>query len=298
MLNKLLLIHNWCILEYGHTESLKGAMMFKTVRESFKITNGNIVIATPLIFFSLISSLYMIFSYNANIIGQIFSVILFFLMFGAFLSGWFYMILKAVKEPDIEDNQLITDFPSGVGEYFLSALGLIFQVIFVFSIIIIAAVFAGKKIIGGFGISYSQVVQAASSMETMKTFVDSLSQEQLIKINQWNILMFCAVVFNYFIIMLYPAVILFKNKNPFKAFFISLKDTFGHRFFKNVGLFIFIFSVYTLISIGTMLLGKNIILHFIFTLLNFYYITFAGVLLFNYYYSNFIRIGSNIDETV
>ena len=71
--------------------------MFKTIRESFKITNGNIVIATPLIFFSLISSLYMIFSAAGNKIGIIFSVILFFLMFGAFLSGWIYIIIRAVK---------------------------------------------------------------------------------------------------------------------------------------------------------------------------------------------------------
>ena len=279
-------------------ELVKGAVMFKTIRESFRITNGNIVIATPLIFFSLISSLYMIFSFNASNIGQIFSVILFFLMFGAFISGWLYMIVRAVKEPDIEDNQLISDFPSGVGEYFLSALGIIFQVVVASLIIIVAAVLAGKKLIGGFGVSFDQIAQAASNIETMKTFVDSLSQEQLIKINQWNILFFCAVIFNYFILMLYPAAVFFKSKNPFKAFFIGLKDTFGHRFFKNVGLFLFIFSVYTLISFVAMLLGKNIILHFIFTLLNFYYLTFAGVLLFNYYYSNFIKIGSNIDTTV
>lgn len=272
--------------------------MFKIIRESLRITNDNIVIATPLIFFSLISSLYMIFSSGGNIIGLIFSVILFFLMFGAFLSGWFYIIVRAVKEPDIESSILITEFPAGVGEYFLPALGMIIQVIIVSSLIMLVVVLIGLKVIGSAGVSYTQFAQATASVEAMKTFAASLSSEQLVKIGRWNILMFLGMVLNYFILMLYPAVIFFKKKNPFKAFFITLKDTFGHRFFKNVGLFLFIFVIYMFISMFTVLMGKNIFLHFIITLVNFYYITFVGILLFNFYYSNYIKIGSNIDATV
>ena len=273
-------------------------MMFKTIKESLKITNDNIILATPLIFFSLISSLYMIFSAAGSKIGLIISAVLFFMMLGAFLSGWFYIIIRAVKEPDIESNRLITEFPSGVGEYFLPVIGMIFKVIIVFTVAAVAFVFIGKKLIGGIGVPYDQIVQAMSSIEATKTFVESLSQEQLLKINAWNFLMLGAMTLCYFILMLYPAVIFFKSKNPFKAFFISLKDTFGHRFFKNVGLFLFITILYMFLSVCTVILGKNIILHFIFTLLNFYYITYVGVLLCNYYYSNFIKIGSNIDTTV
>lgn len=272
--------------------------MFKTIRESFNITNGNIVIATPLIFFSLISSLYMIFSAAGNKTGLIFSVILFFMMFGAFLSGWFYMIIRAIKEPDIEDSRLISEFTSGVGEYFLPVMGMIFKIIVLFLIISIVVVITGKKLIGGVGISYNDIMQAASNVDSSKAFVDSLSNEQLVKINAWNLLLLGTGVFTYFILMFYPAAIFFKNKNPFKAFFISLKDTFGHRFFKNVGLFLFITIIYAFISLCTTILGKNIVLHFILTLVNFYYMTFVGVLICNYYYSNFIKIGSNIDTTV
>jgi hypothetical protein len=272
--------------------------MFKTIRESFKITNGNIVLATPLIFFSLISSLYMMFSAAGNKIGLIFSVILFFLMLGAFMSGWFYIIIRAVKEPDIEDSRLISEFPSGVGEYFLPVMVMIFKMIVIFLLITVAVIFAGKKLIGSVGISYNEIIQAASSVEATKTFVDSLNNEQLVKINAWNFLMFGTGIFTYFILMFYPAAVFFKSKNPFKAFFISLKDTFGHRFFKNAGLFLFITILYMLISIFTVLFGHNIVLHFVLTLVNFYFITYVGVLIFNYYYSNFIKIGSNIDTTV
>ncbi len=272
--------------------------MFKTIRESLKITNGNIVIATPLIFFSLIASLYMIFSSAGNNIGMILSIVLFFLMFGAFLSGWFYIIIRAVKEPEIEDNRLIAEFPSGVGEYFLPVMGMIFNVLVLFILVGLAVLFAGKKLIGGFGVSYEQILQATSNVEATKAFVESLSQEQLAKINAWNLLALFAGLFTHFIIMFYPAVVFFKEKNPFKAFFISLKDTFGHRFFKNVGLFIFIMLFYFIISTCSVILGKNIVFHFVFTLLNFYYITYVGVLMCNYYYSNFMKIGSNIDTTI
>lgn len=272
--------------------------MFKVIRESFNITNSNIILATPLIFFSIISSLYLIFSSGGSRIGLILSVILFFLMLGAFLSGWFMMIFKAIKEPDIEDTKLISEFTSGVGEYFLPVLGMIFKIIIITAIIMILAFLAGKKFIGDVGVSYTQVTQAASGVETMKTFVDSLSQEQLIKINAWNTLFFFSMLFNYFILIFYPSAIFFKEKNPFKAFFISLKDIFGRKFFSNVGLFLLIFICYMVISVITALLGKNIIVHFILTLINFYYMTFIAVLVFNYYYSNFAKIGSNIDETV
>ena len=193
---------------------------------------------------------------------------------------------------------MIMDFPSGIGEYFLSVLGMILFVIIVFTLIGFGIVLIGKNFIGGVGISYEQLAQAASNTEATKAFVNSLNYEQLVKINMWNLLAFCSLSVGYFVLMLYPAVIFFKEKNPFKAFFISLKDTFSHRFFKNIALFLLISVVYMIISLGTVLLGKNIILHFVFTLLNFYYITYVGVLLCNYYYSNFIKKGSNIDTTV
>ena len=196
--------------------------MFKTIRESLKITNGNIVIATPLIFFSLIASLYMIFSSTGNSVSLIFSVVLFFLMLGAFFSGWFYIIRRAVKEPEIEDSRLITEFPSGVGEYFLPVMGMIFNIIVIFILTGIVVLYAGKKFIGGFGISYSQIIQATSNVEATKAFVESLSPEQLAKINAWNLLALFTGLFTHFIIMLYPAVIFFKEKSYICSQFYKL----------------------------------------------------------------------------
>jgi hypothetical protein len=175
---------------------------------------------------------------------------------------------------------------------------MIIKVFIISSVIIILAIFAGKKLIGDTGVTYSQIISATASMESMKTFADSLTNEQLLKINAWNTLLFFAILFNNFILMFYPAAIFFKTKNPFKAFFVGLKDIFSRKFFKNAGLFLLIFVIYMVISIVTALFGKNIIVHFLTTLINFYYMTFVAVLVFNYYYSNFAKIGSNIDTTV
>jgi len=48
----------------------------------------------------------------------------------------------------------------------------------------------------------------------------------------------------------------------------------------------------------TTIFGLNVITHFIFTLINFYYMVFIAVLVFNYYYVNFVKIGGKLDERV
>jgi len=277
----------------------RGEIMFKTIKESIKITNENIVIATPLILFSLLSTIYLIFSTGKSSIATLFTIILFFLMLCAFLSGWFYMIMKAVKEPDIDKNTLITEsFFSGVGEYFLSAIGMVFILLFLSFGIFALAVIAGKYFIGNPGVTYAQLSEAMATVESMKSLLTSLSPEQLLKINLWNGLMFFAMTLNYFIVMFYAPAIYFKKKNPFIAFFVSLKDIFSRKFFSNCGLYILVTFGYFLLSILTTILNSNIFAHFILTLLNFYFVSFCAVLIFNYYYSNFAKIGSNIDQTV
>ena len=273
--------------------------MFGIIRESFRITNNYISIATPLILFSLISTLYLVFSSGGNKLGLIFTLFLFFLMTGAFLSGWFYMTAQAVRSPENDENSsLISEFPAGVGEYFLSILAFLFNLILISSIIIIAVVLLGKKFIGNPGISYVQIVNASGSVEAMKTLLSSLSNEQLAKINAWNFLFMLAMFFNYFLVMFYAPSIFFKQKNPFISLFVSLKDLFCRHFFKNIALYLFISISYLCLSVISALIGSNIFIHFILTLVNFYYITFIIVLIFNYYYSNYIKIGATIDKTV
>jgi len=273
--------------------------MFKIIRNSFKITNSYIVIATPLILFSLFSSIYIILSSGGNALSLTITAILFFLMLGAFLSGWLFMIKKAVTNPEEENkDRLIFEFPAGVGEYFLPILGLVVITVFVSIGLTILIAIAGKNIIGNAGITYNQISNAITNVESMKNFISSLTPEQLSKLKAWNLLMLFGMIFNYFILMFYSPAVFFKEKNPFKAFFINIKDTFGRKIFKNIFLYVLIFITYTVLSILTALFGGNIFIHFVLTLINFYYATFVGILIFNYYYSNFAKIGSQVDAKV
>ena len=273
--------------------------MFNCIKQSFQLTNKYIILATPLILFSLLSSLYILFSMHGNLINLLIAFVLFILMLTAFLAGWMQMLKICVSNPDEEDpNLLIKEFPAGVGEYFLSVLGLLFNVFVVTGIFFVLSYFAGMKFIGNIGISGEALSKAFESMAALKTFLLSLSREQIIKLNAWNFLLLFTMGIQYFLLLFYLPALSFKSKNPFKALFLAVKDLLSKAFFKNVLLYLILFLSYSILSILSSIFGFNIITHFIFTMINFYYLVFIAVLIYNYYYSNFVRIGGKFDETV
>ncbi len=273
--------------------------MLNCVKASFGLTNRYIILATPLIIFSLLSSLYLLFSTAGSLISLGIAVVLFLLMLAAFLSGWFYMLKLAVLEEEKEDtNLLIKEFPSGVGEYFLSVLGVQLNVFILSGILLTIAYFLGMKFIGNLGISAEAMSGAFETIDTMKKFLMSLTEDQLLRLNLWNFLLFGAMGLEYFILMFYMPVVVFKEKNPFKAFFISLRDLFSRKFFHNVLLYVLIFVSYSILSVLTTLAGFNVVTHFVFTLVNFYYMVYVALLICKYYYENFVRIGGNLDKSI
>lgn len=272
--------------------------MLKILSKSFDLTNKHIILATPLILFSLLSSLYILFSMRGNSLGLLIALFLFFLMLGAFISGWFFMVTRCTRESDIDPNELIMDFPAGVGDYFLSSLGLIICSVLVSVILVITASLIGIKAIGDIGISMQAMSNAMASAATLKAFLLTLSKEQLIKLNCWNMLLFFTMSLTYFILMFYPAAMFFKNKNPFAALITALKDLFCRKFFSNFILFTVLYTFYILISIVNAALGTNVIMRFVITLINFYFLVFAAVCVFKYYYTYYIQIGGNIDTKI
>ena len=265
--------------------------MLSYIKDSFQLTNKYIILATPLILFSLLSSLYILFSVGGNLLSLLIALVLFGLMVGAFLSGWFFMIKTCVTNPEQEDpNVLLKEFPAGVGEYFLPVLGLMINTMVISALLILVSYFVGMKLIGDIGITPEALTKGMESFAAMKTFLGSLTQEQIFKLNAWNMLLFFTMSVTYFLIMFYSPALFFKEKNPFKAYFVSLKDLFSKKFFTNFGLFLILFVSYFILSILTTLFGANVVMHFIFTLINFYYLVFVAVMVYNYYYKNFVQI--------
>lgn len=269
------------------------------MQKIFELANKYIILATPLILYSLFSSIYLIVSANNNkLINLIFALFLFALMTSAFIAGWFKMIKLAIVEPIREDcNSLIKDFPAGVGEYFLPSLGGLVIIFIFMTILLIASCFVGNMTIGDPNVSAKALTEAFQTPEALKAFLLTLSPEQMLKISQWNILILSTVTLGYFSLMLYFPAIFFKNKNPLIAFGISLKDLFSKHIFKTAGIILLIYVINFFISILSTLTIKLAIVHFIVTLLNFYFITVASIGIFYYYNKTFVenQIGKNVD---
>ncbi len=273
--------------------------MFSFIKESFALTNRNIILATPLIFFSLISNLYILFSLGGSLVSLLIAFSLFILMVGAFISGWGYMLKLCVSDNEHEDaSSLIKEFPAGVGEYFLPVLGSMLIIFVISSLIFAVTFFTGMKLIGDVGIPPEALNGMLASSTALKDFVTSLSDEQLLKLNAWNLLLLAGMIVEYFVVLFYFPALFFKSKNPLKALVFSLKDLFSRKFLNNLLLYIILFVSYFVLSLLTMFSGMNVFTHFIFTLANFYYMVFAAVLISNYYYKNFVKIGGNLDKTV
>ncbi|MDR1326962.1 MAG: hypothetical protein LBJ74_00995, partial [Heliobacteriaceae bacterium] len=73
--------------------------MIELFKKAAKITNDNIILAIPLIAFMWIFGAYIGFSgVTADTLGKTaLSLVTIWFMFAAFLSGWFYMVKKAVQ---------------------------------------------------------------------------------------------------------------------------------------------------------------------------------------------------------
>ncbi len=269
------------------------------MQKIIELTNKYIVLTTPLILYSLFSSIYITISVNGGkLINLIFAVLLFFLMTGAFFAGWFNMIKLAITNQNRDySNSLLKEFISGVGEYFLPSLvGVL--VIFIISVLaLIISYHIGMQTIGDLGIPADVLSGIKNNTIDPKTFITGLSAEQLIKINLWNLLVLANIAIAYFLCFLYMPALFLKNKNPIIAFWISLKDLFSKKIFHSFGIFISIFVLNFLISMFSTIFSENLFIHFILTLLNFYFITAVGVGVFYYYYNNFVnnKLGQNVD---
>ena len=66
----------------------------------FKLTNKYIILATPLILFSLISNMYLALSVHGRVINLIIAIAIILLMTGAFFAGWLNMIKTCIIEPE------------------------------------------------------------------------------------------------------------------------------------------------------------------------------------------------------
>lgn len=275
--------------------------MGNSFKNIFEITNKYIVLATPLILFSLVSSVYLAASATGKIINMIIGIVLFIFMSAAFTAGWFNMVKLSVSNPNSrEPNSLLKEFIPGVGEYFLPTIGAFFNFFLLTLIVLYICFILGAKYIGDPGITAEALSKSLETAQALKVFLSGLTSEQLLKLNYWNILLMSGFSLSYFLVILYLPAMFYKKKNPFIALMYCFKDLFSKKIFKTIALYLLIFVVNAFLSILSALFIGNVIMHFIITLLNFYFITVVAVGIFYYYYKNFVepQLGQNIDTRI
>ncbi len=271
--------------------------MFKLYKEAFKTANDCIILAIPLVLFMWILSFYFAFS-NA-VVNEPAEIILAFItvlfMTAAFLSGWFYMVQNAIvvsRQVYVLDEDrakatmnLFKVIPYGIGKYFLSFIGLILIFLFIVSL-------AGT-LVYKFGIHYignvftqDQITAALSSTEDMKLFIDSLTVEQLIKLNLWNFLIMGTTTLISFLIMFWIPEIIYSTINPFTALFKSIKKVFV-KFPKSVALFIYLSILNIFVSFLSTFAILHPLLYLLVMVICFYFIIYVVVLVFSYYEKEF-----------
>lgn len=274
--------------------------MIKYFKDAFKYTNENIILATPLVLFMLILSVYLgvaRFS-NKNLFALILLLVTLLLMISAFLAGWFYMAKKAIdisSEEYIMDEDrtkasfgLIKEFAIGVGDYFFTFIGYSLFVTVLAVALALGVYYLGTHIIGDFGFSIEALSKAAASTEGMKIFLTSLTPEQLMRLNKWNML-FMAVssLFSFFTLFWVPNII-YHTKNPVTSLFKSIKLVFL-KFKGTFVLFIYVMFINFVISFLNTIAAVNPILYFVMSIIYFYFIVYTIVLIFLYYDKEFVE---------
>lgn len=284
--------------------------MIKYFGNAFKITNENIILATPLVLFLFLLSIYLGLAKSApeTLPAAILLLITTLFMLSAFFAGWLFMVKKAIdlskQEIAVEEEKakesfgLLKEIPIGIGEYFLSFAG----GLLLYCALVVLLAYIGYQIgihfIGKIGVGLLEIKMALESPVAMKSLIASLSTEQLAKINAWNLLFIGFTAFFSFITMFWGAQIIIKNKNPFISFFQSLKFIFKN-FLSSIILFMYISAINFSVSIINAFSTIHPIVYFIGMIIYFYFVVYVVVLVFLYYDSeNAVKIGANVDEIV
>ncbi len=275
--------------------------MFKLFKDSFKVTNNCIILATPLIIFLSILGWYFTYTMSAvdNIAKLILAIITSIIMISGMLAAWLYMAKKTLsisKRVILFENErmkafleILSSLPNGIGRLFLSILGavIIYIALFVSGTMLIS--FITTNFIAN--IDFFSIFDIDSLFVTSKELFDEiamLSNNELLAINCWYALMLIFSTIISFLTILWIPEIVYTEKNPIKALYnsvIKLVTTFP----KTLLLYVYIATLTIFISILNTLLMFNPFLFFLVLVLYYYFLVYIVVLLFSYYEQNFIE---------
>lgn len=258
----------------------------KYFTEAIKVANSNIILVTPLIIFVIFTTFYMVLS-PLSAVSPLLSLLLLFAIIAMFFSGWLYTIKLAVSaENDKNDSlDLLKKFPSGVGKHFLDLFFVTLIFFLLLALVIVVTYKSAYLLIGDLGISRPELFFALSSPESMNTLFTNLTTEQQNKLLYWNYYFLLTTTIYSFLIMFWTPEIMFKKESVINSLIGSLLKLFK-KFFKSLSLFMYLMFLYLIISILTILF-KNPVVQYLCTVVYFYFLVYAAVLIFLFYKREF-----------
>lgn len=274
--------------------------MFNFIKNTFKRTNDCIILIAPLVIFISLFSFYI--NYTRGIVNNIpkliLSVVTCWIMVGGLLSAWFYMLKKTLKLSDKiflfdkdrgeELVKIMFSFPRGIGKYFLSFLGAIFISGILYGGVFTFITYLVNHFIGQIDID---LINANNMLITGTDFLNKIrnfSKNELIIFNFWYLAQIVGCTILSFMLMFWIPEIIYKTLNPFKALIQSLKKLLS-TFLPALLLFVYLNTIYLIISIINSLLILYPILYVLILIQFYYFIIYALTTIFTYYEQEFVK---------
>ena len=264
--------------------------MFKT---PWNILRNNMIFIQPILLILLLlmlSSTYLIGGYSHTKLLLALSV---FMATVAFISGWFHINKLGIIDYNPEDEQEeitsktiknFKQFFAGVGENFLKVLfaTLIFMGVYFASIFLL-----GKVCMKIFGepvifIELAKIAKTVTTQSELVSFLNTVSIEDKLVFVRWMMSIIAMSSILNFIGVLYLVVIFSEKVNIFISLFKTIKF-FVLNILKSILIIVFMFALYMLLNILSLVLGANAISFAILIILFVLYLNYYVLLVFCFY---------------
>ena len=258
--------------------------------DAFSLAN-NLLLLTLLILGIFLISMYMVIAsqYGVNTLVSLLVIIL---ISSVLASGFFHTIKENVntKLAGEEINRTniknaLSVFYTGVGEHYLSFIGM-FLLFFVFAtIVIFATVFVADTFlcpVEKLGLSESDLFTLMAYPSQMDSFIQNLDIVQKSGIRAWTRAFMISTQTFTFLIMLWIPEFIFNKKNVFKAFFSSVKKLFIN-FPNSLCVYLTILFLNYLLALLMIVFGQFSLIVFILNIVSLYLLIYNFYAIFLYY---------------
>jgi hypothetical protein len=214
------------------------------------------------------------------------------LMWAAFLSGWGYAVRQAIISHYSDENEkeklfhtfnVFSKMLKGIGDYFLSFVGVFFIIIVFMLIVVTIASLIGKSFIGEININVEELKNVLTlGNAAISEYVHKLPIETIKNLFLWIQVLFFSMTVVWFSCFFLTAAVLKNSKNPFKAFLIQSKFIWTN-FLSTAVFFLIINILQVIVVLLAFLFTSNFILSFVYLFLEFYFMVYSIVTVFLFY---------------